>query len=258
MEVVFHVLVLSLTAIVHLILSQVVSSSLFRSRFRSTRGTPANHLRRHFNNDHKAALRSFVHATIVSSLAIFSIVAHWDDLAAVQESVTAAVAAEISLGFWSIELLRSLAISPHSLLRDKGDLVHHVNGVVSLLIALWYRGITMELVVIRLLSQLSVILLIPRLLLLELGKSDSLLYLITFSAMIGVHFLFRIATVPWYWVKAWIFLSEVTSTAAVLFCGVSLAIDLLNLYWLALMVRTYWRYYPENYNLLKYLRNASE
>ena len=126
---------------------------------------------------------------------------HWYDPEALHHSFVPFIAAEIALCFWltepRTELSTTLVKSPRSLLKDKAALVHHVTGVICLLIAVWWQGATMELTVIRLLSQLSVPLLIARILLHYMGMTDTFLYLATFSSLIVVYFLSRIVTIPW-------------------------------------------------------------
>ena len=230
-----HISVLSVTTILYFVLSSTVSPRLFRSWSRRTAAD--RHLR---SCDY--VLGYFLHTLTVSSLSVFSLLSHWRDTSALQESTVAVITAEISLSFWVTDTLTNIVKDPGSTVSRKQEFAHHVSGILGLVIALWYRGVAMEMSVIRLLSQLSAVLLVLRLLLLDLGMSDTLLYLLTFSAMILTHFLTRIASIPWYWIKLYVFVTETDAplvTVGVLVV-VSLCIDGLNLFWLRLMVRIYW------------------
>jgi hypothetical protein len=193
-----------------------------------------------------------VHSVVVGSLSAYSVLVHWNDMKVLHDSWIPFISAEISLCFWLVDLTMSLVKSPLSMLTDKANIAHHVTGVLCLVAPLWWRGITMELMVIRLLSQLSVPVLILRLFLLDLGMSDTLLYLATFSSMIVVYFLSRIATVPWYWKRAVVFIVETPDMTPVLLVLLPLLLDLLNFYWFVLMLKTYWKYYPDRYNLFRF------
>ena len=227
-----------------------MSPRLFRSW--SHRTAADSHIKRHFRSCDNVP-GYFLHALAISSLSVFSLVSHWRDTSALQESTVAVITAEISLSFWVSYTFTSIVKDPGStVVRRKQEFAHHVSGILGLVVALWYRGVAMEMSVIRLLSQLSAVLLVLRLLL-DLGMSGTLLYLLTFSAMILTHFLTRIASIPWYWIKLYVLVTETDAplvTVGVLVV-VSLCIDGLNLFWLRLMVRIYWKYYPEKYNPFK-------
>ena len=250
MDTVMHISVLSMTTILYFVLSSTVSPRLFRSW--SHRTAADSHIKRHFRScDYVPGY--FLHALTVSFLSVFSLVSHWRDTNALQESTVAVISAEISLSFWVTDTLTSIVKDPGSTVRRKQEFAHHVSGIFCLVVALWYRGVAMEMSVVRLLSQLSAVLLVLRLLLLDLGMSDTLLYLLTFSAMILMHLLTRITPIPWYWIKLYVYVTETDAplvTVGVLVV-VSLCIDGLNLFWLRLMVRTYLKYYPEKYNPFK-------
>ena len=244
-----HQSVLFVTVLLHVFLSDFVSPRLFHSwseAYWKTRHIQKNEL-----------LGNLVHALVVGSLAAFSVLEHWYDPEALHHSLVPFIAAEISLCFWLTELSTTLVKSPRSLLKDKADLVHHVSGILCLLTALWWQGATMELTVIRLLSQLSVPLLIARILLHYMGMTDTFLYLATFSSMIVIHFLSRVVTIPWYWNTVWINAAETPDFPRILIvvlCILSLYIDVLNIKWLLVMVKTYWKYYPDGYNLVQFIR----
>ena len=228
----------------------VIPSHLFHSWETVTKGTPWGHLKKHFKTN---ALGNLVYSSVVGSLAAYSVHAHSNDMKVLHDSWIPYISAEILLCFWLIDLSTTLVKSPRSMLKDKASIAHHVTGVLCLVVPLWWRGITMELTVIRLLSQLSIPVLILRLFLLDLGMSDTLLYLATFSSMIVVFFLSRIATIPWYWKRAVVFIMETPDMTPVLLVLLSLVIDLLNFYWFVLMLKTYRKYYPDRYNLFRFL-----
>ena len=239
------------TVLVHVVLSDIVSPRLFHS------WSDAYWKTKHVHKNQ--VLGNLIHASVVGSLAAISVLEHWYDPEALHHSSAAFIAAEIALCFWLTELSTTLVKSPRSLLKDKADLVHHVTGVICLLIAVWWQGATMELTVIRLLSQLSVPLLIARILLHYMGMTDTFLYLATFSSMIVVHFLSRVVTIPWYWIKLWVFVTETPDFPQVLkfvLCVLSLCIDALNVMWLFFMLKTYWKYYPDRYNLVKFIKKV--
>ena len=106
------------------------------------------------------------------------------------------VAVEISLAFFVAELFTTLIFFPDAFVQDKGDLIHHVFGVVGLLISVYRLN---AIAMFRLLSQLSLPFLLLRLYLLECGKRDTLVYLLVYTALILVHFVSLIAIFPWHW-----------------------------------------------------------
>ena len=241
---------LSVTVCLHVVLSHVVSPHLFNSWSNVTHW---NNLKRHFETND--VIGNVVHALVVGTFAAFSVLVHWYDLEILHQSWVPVVAAEVSVSFWLTELSTTLLKSPRSLLKDKAGFFHHVSGILCLLTALWWQGIALELTVIRLLSQLSIPLLILRLFLLDIGMSDTFFYLATFSLMIVVYFVTRIMTIPWYWTRAFVFVTKTPDLKLVLiviFVLVSLFVDLLNIKWMLLMLRIYWKYYPERFNLIRY------
>ena len=256
MDAVSHISVLSTTTILYYVLSAVVSPPLLRRcpwlccpvNGRGGHG----HLLKHFKS-RDAVLGHFIHSLTVSSLSALVLIVYWSDMKALAESRIAVVATEIPLAFWATELCDDLVRNPRELLKNKLALLHHANALVCLVIAVWYGGIMLEIAMIRLLSQFSAVLLILRLLLLDFGKSDTFLYLLTFSAMISTFFLTRIALIPWCWMRTWEWAIEAGSMAAVVGTVVvaSLSIDVLNFIWLRLMLKTYWKYFPVRYSILK-------
>ena len=242
MGTVTHFTVLCGTAAVHVCLSTVISPHLLRP-------SEGRRLKSHVRYQ---VLGYLVHSVVVAGLATFSFLKH--DSETFPESWAAILAVNISLSFFITDLLTTVTKLPSGLLQDKGDLLHHVCAIGGLLATVCYGDYWIELSVNKLLSQLSVPFLILRLILLDRGQSDTLIYLVVFSAMILVHFLSRIAVIPWFWIT---FLSAmpVLSTEVIVIGALSLIIDLLNIYWLKQMMGTYFKYYPEKYNVMLKLRH---
>ena len=241
-----HLSVVSVTVLLH-----AVQSYIFVALARAVQRTSWRHLQRQFNN---RVVGNLAHSLVVGSLAAYSILVHWHDTKILHDSLVPFITAEISLCFWLTELLTTLVTSPRTILTDKGAIAHHTIGILCLPVVLWWRGITLELAIIRLLSQLSVPFLVLRLVLLDLGMSETFLYLATFSSMIVVFFLFRIATLPWYWTRVITATPDMTSVFITLFFVSPILVDLLNCYWLFRMLYTYCKYYPDRYNPLRIFR----
>lgn len=201
------------------------------------------HTNRHFGKPN--VVGNFVFALVVSSLCLFSTINHWKDFSTIQTSSVSTLSAEISVCFWLTEIMSSFNF------RDStGGLLHHVLGILSLLMALYYRGILLELVVVKQLSQLSVVLLIARLLLLDWGMSGSFAYLATFTAQLVFHFVTRLSTIPWVYWRILDFVSETPEVTPAITLGLLIVcMDLLNIYWFYRMIRTYWKYYPDRFRL---------
>ena len=137
-----HISVLSMTTILYFLLSSTVSPRLFR--LWSHRTAADSHIKRHFRSCDNVP-GYFLHALTVSSLSVFSLVSHWRDTSALQESTVAVITAEISLSFWVSYTFTSIVKDPGStVVRRKQDFAHHVSGILGLVVALWYRGVAME------------------------------------------------------------------------------------------------------------------
>lgn len=234
-----HILVLFVTALLHFVCSTVISPRLVGALPRGAHRK--SHMKEH---QQYLALGQLVHSLLVSSLAVFSVLNY--DSETLAKSWVALMAVEISLSFFEIELVTTLIYFPSTLLEDKMGLLHHISGIVGLLISLYWKGFLIKLAIIKLLSQLSVPFLILRLYLLDCGKSKTLSYLVVFSLMILVYFASRIAVIPWFWITFSEFVQrqEVATFLAVLEGFTSLTLDILNICWLKLMVYTYVKYFP--------------
>ena len=238
------VLVICVTALLHVFSSSILSPRVLSSFRNSERRYIKEHVR-------DFLIGNGVHSVIVGVLSLFSVVTHCYDPHTLQFSPLVVTIIQISLTFFVTELLTTVIHYPYSILRSMDVVLHHVCGILGLIITLYYGGLAIEMSAIRLLSQLSVPFLILRLLLLHYNKSDSLIYLLTFSTMIIVHFLCRIAIIPWYWTTYLLFLQtrDVSLAWIGLFGCISLILDILNIYWLTCMLHTYYKYYPDKYNL---------
>ena len=141
------------------------------------------------------------------------------------------------------ELFTILIFSPNAIVQDKGDLIHHVFGVVGLLISVYRLN---AIAMFRLLSQLSVPFLLLRLYLLECGKRDTLEYLLVYTALILVHFVSQIAIFPWHWrLFAFSVQTEDATLSVVSVVILLFSLDVLNFYWFYSMIHTYVKYYPK-------------
>ena len=149
------------------------------------------------------------------------------------------------------ERFTTLIFFPDVFVQDKGDLIHHIFGVVGLLISVYRLN---AIAMFRLLSQLSVPFLLLRFYLLECGKRDKLAYLLVYTALILVHFVSRIAIFPWHW-RLFAFSVETEDATLSVFSVVILlfSLDALNFYWFYSMIHTYVKYYPKDLRNLKLL-----
>ena len=241
-------LVVCVTALLH-----VFSSSILSPRIRVLSSLQYSDSERRYIKEHArySLIGNSVHSVFVGALSLFSVVTHWYHPHTLQFSPLVLTVIEISLTFFVTDLLTTVIRYPQSISENIDDVLHHVCGIVGLIIALYYGGLAIEMSAIRLLSQLSVPFLILRLLLLHYKKNDSLIYLLTFSSMIIVHFLCRIAIIPWYWTTYLLFLQtrDVSLAWIGFLSGISIFLDILNIYWLTCMLHTYYKYYPGRYNL---------
>ena len=148
------------------------------------------------------------------------------------------------------ELFTTLVFFPDAFVQDKGDLIHHVIGGVSLLISVYRLN---AIAMFRLLKQLSVPFLLLRLYLLECGKRDTLVYLLVYTALILVHFVSRIATFPWHWRLFAFSVQTEDATLSVVSVVILFSLDVSNFYWFYSIIHTYVKYYPKHLGSLKLL-----
>ena len=239
-------LLVSVTAFLHVFFSTLISPYVLRF-------WPYTERRHQNGNFRYMLLGNGVHSVVVGVLSFIYVVARWYHHHTLKFSWMAVMATEISLTYFVIELLTTVIRFPQSVSEDKADLLHHISSILCLIFTLHYRGLqlVMDMSSIRLLSQLSVPLLILRLLLLDCGNGDSLMYLLSFSAMIFVHIMCRIAVIPWFWmtIPAFIQTTEISVSILGLLCLLFVSLDLLNIYWLKCMLLTYYKYYPKRYSI---------
>ena len=150
---------------------------------------------------------------------------------------------EISLAFFVADLFTTLIFFPNAIVKDKGDLIHHVFGVAGLLISVYRLN---AIAMFQLLSQLSVPFLLLRLYLLECGKRDTLAYLLMYTALILVHFMSRIAIFRWHWRLFAFSVQTEDATLSVVSVVILFSLDVSNFYWFYSMIHTYVKYYPKD------------
>ena len=243
MTVIPHVSVVCLTSFVHVVCSSVISPRLMKAW---SRATPLQHVKEHRVY---LMLGYLAHSLVVGSIALFCFLSF--DSETIADSSLSLIAVEISLSYFVTELATDLLYFPRTLTEEKLDLLHHVSGIIGLGMALCWQGLLVELSIIKLLSQLSSPFLIARLILLACGKCDTLIYLLTFTAMILAHFVTRIAMIPTFWLTFSLLLNTDRISSLVITMGlVPIVIDMLNLYWLARMIHTYIKFYPDEYNVI--------
>ena len=128
-------------------------------------------------------------------------------------------------------------------------------GAIGLVLGVYWQRSLLVLSIFRLISQFSVPFLVGRVYLLQYGKSDTLVYLLVFAAMIFVFFGCRIAIIPWYWMYLVQAALQVELPILVIaaWIVISLALDSLNLYWFYSMIHTCVKYYPKDLRNLKLL-----
>ena len=248
MAVIPHVSVLCLTFIVHVICSSVISPRLVKAWLRATQ---QQHVK---NHTVYLVLGYLAQSLVVGLIALFCFLCF--DSETIVDSPLPLFAIDIALAYFVTELATDVIYYPSALMEDKPNTLHHFCVIMGLGATLYWQGILVELSIIKLISQLTIPLVILRLLLLNCGMSDTLTYLVTFTAMILAHFLLRIAVIPKFW-RTYYFVivhTEGITLFVVWMAVVSLAIDVLDLYWFARMVRTYVKYYPEKYNFVQTFR----
>ena len=192
------------------------------------------------------ALGQLLHSVVVGPLAVYLLFSDAEHNSHYSNSRWLEfVTVEISLAFFVAELFTTLIFFPDAFVQDKGDLIHHVFGVVGLLISVYRLN---AIAMFRLLSQLSIPFLLLRLYLLECGKRDTLVYLLVYTALIFVHFVSRIAIFPWYWrLFAFSVQTEDATLSVVSVVILLFSLDVLNFYWFYSMIHTYVKYYPKHW-----------
>ena len=103
------------------------------------------------------------------------------------------VTIEISFTYFVIDLITTAVFFPSALSSDKGTTLHHGLGAIALFLGVYWQRSLLVLSIFRFISQFLVPFLVGRVYLLQYGKSDTLVYLVVFAAMI-----FAII-ILWYW-----------------------------------------------------------
>ena len=236
----FHPSVLCATAFLHLCFS-VISPRLLGAE---THGNGRRQFRGHLRY---LSLGHVVHSLLVGSLAVFSLLNF--DSETLSESWVTHLTAEIALAYFSTDVVAILIIDGFE---HKFELLHHLCGILGPLACLYWQGITIELTLIKLVSLLSNPLLFLRRYLLDEGKATTWCYLITFTAMILMFFICRISLIPLFWIR-FIYAAqeqkEVTAPLILYEIGLAFTVDLLNCWWFILMVKIYYRFFPDVFNL---------
>lgn len=145
------------------------------------------------------------------------------------------VAMQISLGYFVGDLI--VCLRDPKLRADRGNMIHHIAGIVGLTLGLFYQGKFMFFVVYRLIAECSTPLVNLHHVLHNLNEKDGNLYLFNGIGMLIVFFLCRIIVIPWHWYE--ILKIVVTEEAALLvplffrvwLGGNYLVFDILNVYW---------------------------
>ena len=189
------------------------------------------------------------HSLVISCLTGYILLSGVSNWVKLSKSWLGFVTIEISLTYFVIDLITTAVFFPSAISSDKGAAtLHHMLGAIGLFLGVYWQRSLLVLSIFRLISQFSVPFLVGQVYLLQYGKSDTLVYLVVFAAMIFVFFGCRIAIIPWYWmylVQAAV-QGELPILVIAAWIVISLALDSLNLYWFYSMVHTYVKYYPKD------------
>ena len=120
---------------------------------------------------------------------------------------------------------------------DAGSMLHHIAGIVSITLGLFYQGKLMFYIVYRLVSELST----PCVNLWwyhhQLGNKEGFWYLFASVGMVVAFLLVRILPIPWHW-YALVQTLQIPQCSVVIpfhwrvyIVGVYIVFDTLNLYW---------------------------
>jgi hypothetical protein len=145
------------------------------------------------------------------------------------------VTMQISLGYFIGDLIVCL-LDP-KLRTDRDNMIHHVAGIVGLVLGLFYQGKFMFFVVYRLIAECSTPFVNLHHILHNLDKKDGTPYIFAGIGMLITFVLCRIIVIPWHWYE--ILAVVVTDEAALLvplffrvWLGANyLVFDILNVYW---------------------------
>ena len=244
----FHPFLLMTTTFIYIFCSSVISPLLFKSA-----GTDERNLRKNVKYQFVGKL---VHSVVISCLTGYILLSGVSNWVKLSKSWLGFMTIEISFTYFVIDLTTTAVCFPSALSSNKGtDTLHHMLGAIGLFVAAYWQKASLVLSIFRLISQFSVPLLFGRLYLLQRGKSDTLLYLVVFAAMIFVFFSCRIAIIPWYCMYLVQAAVQVQLPILVIaaWIVISFAVDVLNFYLFYSMIHTYVKYYPKDLGNLKLL-----
>ena len=147
---------------------------------------------------------------------------------------------QISLGYVLADFV--VCLLDKNFRKDFGSLAHHIAGIISIALGLFYQGKFMFFIIFRLLSELSTPLVNLFWILTMLDRRDSPLFAITSWGMLITFFLYRLAPEYWIWnvlltalfhpasvivpvlIRVWVFFNYI-------------AFDILNIFWFWKMLK---------------------
>ncbi|KAL5457005.1 hypothetical protein EMCRGX_G034237 [Ephydatia muelleri] len=144
------------------------------------------------------------------------------------------VTLQVSLGYFVADLV--IILLDPKLRSDKASLMHHIAGIVGLVLSLHFQGKLMYYLIFRLISELSTPFVNMRWVLYEFRITNGILYRAAAYGMMATFFFTRIITMPWFWYDFYycfmhpgiVIVPDFFKVWAV--CNFS-AFDVLNLYW---------------------------
>ena len=161
------------------------------------------------------------------------------------------VTLQVSLGYFVADLV--IILLDPKLRSDKASLMHHIAGIVGLVLSLHFQGKLMYYLIFRLISELSTPFVNMRWVLYEFRITNGILYRAAAYGMMATFFFTRIITMPWFWYDFYycfmhpgiVIVPDFFKVWAV--CNFS-AFDVLNLYWFYKMVRGAMKLYSSHNN----------
>ena len=204
---------------------------------------PANKIPTIRTNMHfHSMLSSTVHAIVSSALSVYILVYGLMGTNRVfSKSPLGFTAMQVSLGYFLGDFV--VCLLDQKLRNDKGNMTHHIAGIVGLSLCLFYQGKAMFFVVYRLIAEVSTPFVNLRSILYDLGNKDGFLYYFAAINMLITFVCCRIIVIPWHWYE--ILTTVVTEECALLiplyfrvWIGLNyIAFDILNAYWCYRIVR---------------------
>ena len=226
-----------LTSLILSIILPKLMVPLFKMVEPRYKNLPAKQLT-HFNTLSSSTL----HAVISSALAVYLL---WSGLMepnrVFSKTPLGFTAMQISYGYFIGDFIVSL-FDP-VLRSDAGSILHHIAGIVSITLGLFYQGKLMFYIVYRLISELST----PFVNLWwyhhQLGYKEGFGYLFASVVMVLSFLLVRIVPIPWHWYSLVQTLQIPQCSVVVPFhwrmyiVGVYILFDVLNVYWFYKMIK---------------------